>query len=82
MPNVPLLIANWALKVHKCVEIELRSLAICSFRIMRSICSPDLDVYVFAVSTYAAHAQACSKGIVEVLQFKATVWTKVAPEST
>ena len=44
-------IANWALKVRKGVEIELRSLAICIFRITRSICSPDLDVYVFAVST-------------------------------
>ena len=26
-------------------------LAICIFRITRSVCSPDLDVYVFAVST-------------------------------
>ena len=43
--------ANWALKVREGVEIELRSLAICIFRITRSVCSPDLDVYVFAVST-------------------------------
>ena len=28
--------ANWALKVHKGVEIELRSIAICTFRITRS----------------------------------------------
>ena len=33
-------IANWALEVRKGVEIELRSLAICIFRITRSICSP------------------------------------------
>ena len=43
--------ANWALKVRRGVEIELRSLAICIFRITRSVCSPDLDVYMFAVST-------------------------------
>ena len=29
-------ITNWALKVHKGVEIEMRSIAICAFRIMRS----------------------------------------------
>ena len=28
--------ANWALEVHKGVEIELRSIAICTFRITRS----------------------------------------------
>ena len=44
LPNVPLSIANWALKVRQGVEIELRSLAICIFRITRSVCSPDLDV--------------------------------------
>ena len=45
LPNVPLSrIANWALKVRKGVEIELRSLAICIFRITRSVCSLDLDV--------------------------------------
>ena len=44
-------IVNWALKVCNGVEIELRSLAICIFRITRSVCSPDLDVYVLAVST-------------------------------
>ena len=49
--SVPLSIANWALKVRKGVEIELRSLAICIFRITMSVCSPDLDAYVFAVST-------------------------------
>ena len=27
-------------------------------------------------------AQVCSKGMVEVLQFKATVWPKIASEST
>ena len=41
---------------------------------------------MFAVSTtvtlYAALAQVRSKGMVEVLQFKATVWPKVASEST
>ena len=39
-------IANWALKVRKGVEIELRSLAICIFRITRFLCSPDFDVCV------------------------------------
>ena len=39
-------IANWALKVRKGVEIELRSIAICIFRITRSICFPDLNVCV------------------------------------
>ena len=29
-------IANWELKVHKGVEIELRNIAICTFRITRS----------------------------------------------
>ena len=36
VPNVRLSIANWALKVHKGVGIELRSIAICTFRITRS----------------------------------------------
>ena len=38
VPNVPLsiLIANRALKVHKVVEIELRSIAICILRITMS----------------------------------------------
>ena len=38
-------------KVHKGVEIALRSIAICTFRITRSICSPDLNVCVCNVST-------------------------------
>ena len=38
--DVPLSIANWGLKVHKGVEIELRSIAICIFRIMRSCVLP------------------------------------------
>ena len=78
-------IANWALKVRKGVEIELRSLAICIFRITRSLCSPDFDV-CFCRKYYSdltlTRAQVRSKGIVEVLQLKATVWPKVATEST
>ena len=44
-------IANWALKVDKGIEIELRSIAIFIFRITKSVCSPDLNVCVFGVST-------------------------------
>ena len=33
-------------KVHKDVEIELRGIAICTSRITRSVCSPDLNVYL------------------------------------
>ena len=57
-------IANWALKVRKGVEIELRSLAICIFRITRSVCSPDFDVCMFADLTLRARifvAKALSK---------------------
>ena len=89
LPNVQLSIANWALKVRKGVEIELRSLAIRIFRITRSVCSPDLDVDSICVCrryysdlTLRARRFVYSKGIVEVLQYKATVWPKVAPEST
>ena len=38
-------------KVHKGVEIELRSISTYIFRITRSVCSPDLDVCMFAIST-------------------------------
>ena len=42
--------------------------------------------YALSIWTYAAHAQVqsdvCSEGMVGVLQFKATVWPKVASEST
>ena len=78
--------ANWALKVRKGVEIKLRSLAICIFRITRSVCSPDLNVAICVCRKYYSDLTLCaqvhSKGIVEVLQFKATVLPKVAPELT
>ena len=48
-------------KVHKGVEIELCSIAICILRLMRSRM---LNVCMFAVSTtvtlYTAHTQVCS----------------------
>ena len=46
------------------------------------VCSPDLNVCVFATVPYAARAQVRSKGMAKVLQLKATVWPKVASEST
>ena len=82
MPNVPLSITNWALKVHKGVEIQLRSIAIYIFRITRSVCSSDLSVCVFGLSTTVTLRCACTGSQQrhgQVLQYKATVWPKVAP---
>ena len=67
--------------MHKGVEIELHSIAICIFRITRSVYSPDLNVAMHVCCKYYSdltmRAQVRSEGMVEVLQFKETVWPKV-----
>ena len=83
VPNVPLSITNWALKVEKGVKIELHSIAICIFRITRSHMLPwsqCIRVCCKYYSDLTLCTQVCSEGMVIVLQFKATVWSKVAPD--
>ena len=67
-------------EVHKGVGIELRSIYCYLYLQNNEVCSP---VCVFAILVLTLRAQqVCSKGMVEVLQFKATVWPKVPSEST
>ena len=77
VPNVPLSIANWALKVCKGVEIELCRVMVSIFKITMSVCSPDLNACMHVCRKYygdlTLHPQVRSKGMVKVLQFKATV---------
>ena len=84
MANVPLSITNWALKVHKGVEIELRS-KLYNYLYPQNndvLYAPLISIYACLPQVLHARAGSYSEGLVVVLQFKATVWPKVASEST
>ena len=72
-----------ALKVHKGVEIELRSIGIWNNDVLMLPRSQRMHVCCKYYSDLTMHAyrfvaKAC---MVEMLQFKATVWPKIAPKS-
>ena len=79
VPNVLLSIAYWALNMDKGVKIV-------SSDQQGLVCSRDLNVFVFAISTtvtlHCMRMQVHSEGMFEVFQFKAIVWPKVTSEST